>query len=95
MWGKHEKACKLTVQKYERRGLKITDFHGDNEFELDGLEEHLGTEAHMCAADKHIGGIERQARTIKERARCATHNLPHRVMSRIMVTSLLEDTVNG
>ena len=33
-----KKACKLT-------GIKITDFHGDNEFELDGLEEHLGADA--------------------------------------------------
>ena len=88
-----KKACKLIFQKYERRGLKITDFHGDNEFELDGLEEYLGADSHICAADEHIGGIERQARTIKERARCATHNLPYRVMPRIMVISLLEDIV--
>ena len=53
----------------------------------------LGADEHICAADEHIGGIERQLRMIKERARCATHNLPYRIFPRIMTISLMEDKV--
>ena len=85
--------CKKVVEVYKRRGFKVTDFHGDNEFDLEGLPELLGAEGHFCAADEHVGGIERQARTIKERSRCSCHDAPYRFVPKIMTESLLKGSV--
>ena len=43
-----------------------------------------------CAATEHIGGIEREARTYKERARCCTHDLPYKIFPKIMTVYLME-----
>ena len=85
--------CKRIIQIYERRGLKITDYHGHIEFDIDGLEEHLAAQKHIFTANEHIGGIERQARAIKECAWCACNNTPYRIMPKIMIKSMMEDVV--
>ena len=70
-------ACIKTNRIYDARGLEITDWYGDNEFDMEDLKDELSP-AHKttCAANEHIGSIEREAWTHKERARCSTHDLP-------------------
>ena len=87
------KACSRIRQKYERRNFNITDYHVDNEFDVDGLEEVLDADKHVCAGDEHIGGIERQGRTEKERARCCCANIPYRIIPKVMTRSMMEDIV--
>ena len=81
------------VQKYNRRGLKITDYHGDNDFDLEELPELLGADEHICASDEHIGGIERSIRVIKERARCMCHSVPYKKYPKLMTISLIESVI--
>ena len=51
-----KEACKRVVQKYKKRGFNVTDYHVDNEFAIDGLEELLEADKHVSAADERIGG---------------------------------------
>ena len=56
------------IDKYHCRGFKITDFHGDNEFDKASLKQLLEPAlVHIYGREEHIGPIERSRRTIKER----------------------------
>ena len=45
------------------------------------------------AKNEHDGMIERAVRTVKERCRCACHNVPYSKYTKLMVTSLIESTL--
>ena len=77
---------------YESRGFDIDIVHGDNEFNIKALKEHLEpTKMHTCAKDEHIHVIERSTRTVKERSRSTCHSLPYKRYPRMMVISLIEN----
>ena len=63
--------------RYNRRGFKITQIFGDNEFECmsDSLSE-MGITFSAVARGAHEPFIERDNRTSKERARCIFASIP-------------------
>ena len=80
-----------TKDIYDARGLEIINWYGDNEFNMEDLKnELLPASMTTYAANEHIGSIEREARTYKERARCCTHDLLYKIFPKIMIISLME-----
>ena len=82
------------IDKHSGRCFQITDFHAGPEFDRKGFYEFLkpGT-LHIYSRDEHIGPIERDFRTIKERLRCTVHYLPYKRHPKLMVVSLLERVI--
>ena len=85
------KKLKSVVKKYLSRGFTITDVFGDNEFGHNKYQNlFMPAILHVCAASKHVPIIERSIRTVKERARSATVELPFKTIPQLMMISLLE-----
>ena len=85
------KKLKYVVKRYISRGFTITDVFGDNEFNHDKYRSlFMPANLHVCATGEHVPIIERSIRTVKERARSATVELPFETIPRIMIISLLE-----
>ena len=56
-------------------GFKITDYHGDNEFNC--IRDFLRpTTLHTCEKVEHVGPIEETVRTAKQRTRHTINVLP-------------------
>ena len=54
---------------YATRGFEVTDWHGDNKFDIKALKENLkGINFHIYGKDAHVDEIERSVRTVKERS---------------------------
>ena len=61
-------ALESIINKYESRSFKITDFHGDSEFDKQQLNDFLEPAIlHIYAREEHVGIIERPVRYVKER----------------------------
>ncbi len=89
--GKKEtgKALKRIVNTIEQRGIRVTALNGDNEF--DKLREIMHpTPVHITARGEHLSRIERDIRTLKERARCACNGLPYKRITKLMTQSMIE-----
>jgi len=79
---------------YEARGFNIDVYHGDNEFDINSVKEHVKpAKMHICAKEEHIHVIKHSTRTVKERARCNCHALPYKCYPRIMVDYLVKYVV--
>ena len=66
-------AIKKHINKYQTRGFHITDVHGDNEFDIDGIKDAiLTTIVHAYAKNEHVGEVENTVKYIKMRARCVS-----------------------
>ena len=80
------------VNKYESRGFKITDYHGDNEFAH--IEGHVvPATTHICATGEHVPEIERSIRTVKERTRCTVHSMPYKRLPNMMMKHIVLNSV--
>ena len=80
---------------YESRGFEIHTLTGDNEYEIDELRDAiLPTALHTVGAGEHVGGIEREVRTIKERARCTVQANPYDYATKLMVIQLVYDVID-
>ena len=68
-------ATREVISLYERRGFRVTKVHGDNEFEplRNAL---LPKEVIIAAAGTKVPEAERSIRTVRERTRCITSDLP-------------------
>ena len=74
------------VNKYNKRGFEITAYHGDNEFDIEALHDHVEpAELHIYATNEHVGMAERGIRTTKERARCVCYSAPYRRYPKLMI----------
>ena len=61
---------KTVINLYQKRGFKVTDIHGDNEFNIESLHsELLPITVHIYAPDEHVHEIQRANRTFKEKCR--------------------------
>ena len=85
----------VIIAKYADRGFKITDIHGDPEFDGDTFKNAFPEiNFHIYTQGEHVGIIERSTRTIKERCRCMCHALPYkritRLMTRLVVVSCVK-----
>ena len=87
------KALKTYLNKFGLRGITITSLHGDNEFTM--VEEALRPiHVEIAARGEHVGDIERNVRTVKERCRCTTTSLPYKRVPRIMIDANIEDKIH-
>ena len=90
----YSRVIKEVINKYELRGFRVSTVEGDNEFDTVDLRNVLQHRNLMIAGrNEHVGPVERSIRTIKERARCTCHSLPYKRYPRIMLQSLIENSV--
>ena len=82
--------------KYTNRGFEHTVYHGENEFSIQNLHNHLNPALlHIYAANEHVGLLERGIRAVKDRSRCICHAAPYRRYPKLMVTYLLDHVVTN
>ena len=89
--GKYEiiSGMKKVNTNYQDRGFAITDYHGDNKFEP--LQEFSSlVHLHTCAANEHIGYIEKSNQKIKERVRYGCHSIPYKKFTKLMEKQLVQ-----
>jgi len=79
---------------YEKSGFSIQSLHADTEFELlrPSLEPEI--ELTIYANKEHVGPIEREVRTVKERNRSTVHGFPYACMPKVMTVAMVERTVH-
>ena len=78
--------------KYKYRGFTIIDYHDDNG--IDNLRDFIApSHLHTCAANEHIGDIDRSIRKIKERVRCGCYSIPYKKFTKLMTISLVQDII--
>ena len=84
------RALEHVVDIHSRRGFAITNIHGDNEFNSKKLHQGLPDLFFAsCAAEEHVPQAERPIRTIKERSRCITHDVPFTIFPKILTKELI------
>jgi len=84
----------VVIDKYEERGFKITDIHGDPEFDSDILRNSFPEKNfHIYTQGEHVGIVERSIRTIKERGRCICHELPYKRIIRLLTKYVVNNSV--
>jgi hypothetical protein len=61
-----------------KRGFRITNIHGDGEFECTrgAVAADLRSELNICGEDEHVPDVERCIRTTKEHTRCTCNSTP-------------------
>ena len=76
---------------HKSRGFKKEVFHGDNEFNLNYLREHIRTKIlNICAKLLHIPIIERALKIIKQVPLCTTHSVPYKRYRKLITRSPVE-----
>ena len=79
---------------YFSRGFKIKEIHMDGKFESiqsDLLKNHINL--NICSKSEHVGKIERQNRTVKERVRGIYNMLPFKKMPGQLITEMVYTAV--
>ena len=85
------KGLQNVYNTYSQRGFNISSFHADNEFDMNDLRDALKPATlEIYGAEEHVGSIEREVRTVKERTRAMCHSLPYQSYPKLMTTSLVE-----
>ena len=80
----------------KKRGFTVNAFHGDNEFNIEKLHQHLDPhELHIYAWNEHVGMAENGIKTIKERARCICHASPYTKYPKIMITNMIKHIIRN
>jgi hypothetical protein len=84
------KALDVVFRHYNKAGFQITCIHCDQEFRplMDKVADELDVEMNYTTTDEHVPEAERNNRTIKERIRATYHNLPYKVLPRVMLRYL-------
>ena len=80
------------IDTYQQRRFQISTINGDNEFTP--LKEVISIPIHICAANQHIGGIERGIRTLKERIRRTWAPLPFAKAPKLMIDECIIDIIS-
>ncbi len=84
----------LVKRTYTNRGFNVQVMEGDPQFNKESLKQSLApTTIESCAAEGHIGHIERSIRTVKERSRCYCQSLPYRWMPKLMTQAMLHTVI--
>ena len=67
------------ITRYEDRGFKVTAVHVDNAFDNDQMRTAIDSRVlHTYVREEHVGVIERQIRSLKERLRGVLQGLPYK-----------------
>ena len=84
------KIIKEEIQRYEDRGFNVTAVHVDNAFDNYQMREAIGSRIlHEYAREEHVGVIERQIRSLKERLRSVIQGLPYKKYPKLMCISMV------
>jgi hypothetical protein len=79
---------------YHVRGFQITNFHGDNEFDLQLLRDFIRPASlHIYGRNEHVGVVEWSIRTIKECCRCMCNAVPFKRYTKLMTKHLVDTAV--
>ena len=88
------KGLKAVINTYTTRGFTITDLHGDNEFDITTLKSELQPiNTRIYGTEEHVGVIERSVQTVKEQCRALCHSLPYKRYTKLIVHSLVENSI--
>mmetsp|Transcript_1239 Transcript_1239/g.1764 ORF Transcript_1239/g.1764 Transcript_1239/m.1764 type:complete len:93 (-) Transcript_1239:2716-2994(-) len=72
--------------EYAQAEIRIETYHEDNAFAQ--LKSKLGHKLHIVARDVHVGRIEREIRSHKERGRCMVAATPFCRITKLMYDEL-------
>jgi len=82
----------FVLNKYERRGFRITTIMADEEFEP-LIQLMPAYTFNLCGADEHVPDIERYIRTTKDTIRSAYNELPFQHIPRMFLVRLAENAI--
>ena len=79
------------LRHYNQGGFEISHLKADNRFRslLKDLQDDLQIILNSTMRDEHVPEAERNHRTIEERVRATFHNLPYKIIPRIMLDYLV------
>ena len=81
--------------RYEARGFRVTDVHGDNEFNIQSFIDAIQpAKFHEYAKGEHVGVIENTVKFIKKRTRSVCHAAPYRKYTTLMTRFLIEGIID-
>ena len=85
-------SLQFVINKYERRGFRITTIIADEEFEplIHPLPAYT---FNLCGADEHVPNIERYIRTTKDTIRSAYNDLPFQHIPCMFLVRLTENAI--
>jgi len=64
------KGVQVEMTKYKERGLRVVSVHVDNAFNAEKFQSVIGGSILVpYASNEHVGIVEREIRTLKERVR--------------------------
>ena len=79
------------INKYEMRGFRVTDIHGDNEFNNQSFIDALDpVNVHVYAKEEHVGFIENGVETVKEITRAMFNSVPYTIYTVLMTLTVVE-----
>jgi len=83
-------ALDKVLRLYNRAGHSIKEMHCDQEFKkvMDEIADNLDVQMNYTTTDEHVPEAERNNRTIQERYRSAYHNMPFKVIPKVMIKHL-------
>jgi hypothetical protein len=83
------------IDIYTARGFKVTDCHGDNEFDTKAIKARFKKIIfHICGRNEHVNEIERSVRTVKERSRTTCHAVPYRRYTKLMTRHMVKGVID-
>ena len=74
------------------RGITINELRGDQEFQCI-TDEIRPIKANLASPGEHVPEVERSIRTIKDRTRCSTHDVPFKRFPKILVEACVYNAV--
>ena len=81
----------MDSKKYEARGFRATEIHGDNESNNQSLIDTLEpVNVHVYAYGEHVGFIENGVKTVKERTRAMCNLVPYTRYTVLMTQIVVE-----
>ena len=82
---------KRDMNKYDMRVFRVTDIHGDNEFNNKSLIDALEpVNLYVYAKGEHVGFIENGVKTVKERTRALCNLVPYTKYTVFMTRKVVE-----
>ena len=88
------KIVRETITRYEDRGFKVAAVHADNAFDNEQMRTAIGSRVlHIYAREEHVGVIERQIRSLKERLRSVLQGLPYKKYPKLMFIAMVDHVV--
>ena len=84
------KKVQVEMTKYKERGLKVVSVHVDNAFNTEKFHSGIGGSILVpYASNEHVGIVEREIRTLKERVRSKLAGMPYKKITDLMLDRLV------